>query len=209
MVGRRVPGVANPDLGQPLAEGVDHGPDVLGRDQRAADGGALLPGLLGQLARHLGHEQPELLGAGGGVGAEDRAVQRVGLGVEPDRLADHRRMAAQRLAVAAEPVKAMVSCPVRWSNRSPTAPHSSWIDPGGSAARLDHVPEGQLGDVRVWLAGLTIAGTAGEHGRGQLLQHPPDREVEGVDEHAHPAGRCRHAGRRRSRPGPALRGPST
>jgi hypothetical protein len=36
-------------------------------------------------------------------------------------------------AVAAEPVKAMVSCPVRWSNRSPTAPQSSWTDPGGSA----------------------------------------------------------------------------
>ena len=91
-----------------------------------------------------------------------------------------------RLAVAAEPVKPMLSCPVRWSNRSPTPPQSSCTDPGGSSARLDHVPEGQLGHVGGLAGRLDDRRDAGEHGRGQLLQHPPDREVEGVDEHRHP-----------------------
>jgi hypothetical protein len=36
---------------------------------------------------------------------------------------------------------------------------------------------------------LDDAGHAGQEGRGELLQHAPDREVEGVDVHRHAAAR--------------------
>src|SRR5512133_3581005 len=58
--------------------------------------------------------------------------------------------------------------------------------PRGQRPRLDQVPEGQLGHVGGLAGRLDDRRDAGEHGRGQLLQHPPDREVEGVDEHRHP-----------------------
>ncbi len=64
-----------------------------------------------------------------------------------------------RLAVAAEPVKAMLSCPVRWSNRSPTPPQSSWTDPGGSAPDSTMCRKASSVTYAVWLAGLTITGT--------------------------------------------------
>ena len=64
-----------------------------------------------------------------------------------------------RLAVAAEPVKATVSCPPRWSNRSPTPPHSSCTDPGGRAPDSTRCRNASSVTYAVWLAGLTIAGT--------------------------------------------------
>jgi hypothetical protein len=65
----------------------------------------------------------------------------------------------RRRAVAADPVKAMVSCPVRWSSRSPTAPQSSWTDPGGSAPDSTRCRKASSVTYAVWVAGLTIAGT--------------------------------------------------
>ena len=65
----------------------------------------------------------------------------------------------RRLAVAAEPVKAMVSCPVRWSSRSPTPPQSSWTAPGGSTPDSTMCRKASSVTYAVWLAGLTITGT--------------------------------------------------
>ena len=99
-------------------------PACCGGHERAADRGALLPGL----DRHLGDElldvQVELGRAGRGVRAEDRAVQRVGLGVEPDRA---RRRASGcvrscRRGRRRAGERRRRSCSVRWSNRSPTPP---------------------------------------------------------------------------------------
>ena len=64
-----------------------------------------------------------------------------------------------RLAVAAEPVKPMLSCPVRWSNRSPTPPQSSCTDPGGSAPDSTMCRKASSVTYAVWLPGLTITGT--------------------------------------------------
>ena len=68
---------------QPLTGGVGHLVGHRGGDQRAADRGALLPGLDRHLGDQLAHVQVELGRAFARVGSEDRAVQRVGLRVEP------------------------------------------------------------------------------------------------------------------------------
>ena len=68
------------------------------RHEDAADGGAFLPRLDRHLARDLLDEEVELRRAGGGVGAEDRGVEAVGLHGEADRLLDDRRVRAQLAA---------------------------------------------------------------------------------------------------------------
>src|ERR1700749_5240411 len=66
-----------------------------GRDQGPADRGALLAGLDRHLADQLPDVQVELGRARTGLRAEDGAVQRVRLGVEPDGALDDSRMGAQ------------------------------------------------------------------------------------------------------------------
>ncbi len=82
-------------LREPRAQPLGHRIEVLARHDGAADGRALLAGLDGHLARHFLHEEIELLVVGRHVGREDRAVERVGLGVERDRLAHDVRVHAQ------------------------------------------------------------------------------------------------------------------
>jgi hypothetical protein len=69
-------------VGERGGDGLGHLGQPVGGDQGAPDGGALLT----CLDRHLGHqrvdEQSELGGVRTCVRAEDRAVERVGLGVE-------------------------------------------------------------------------------------------------------------------------------
>ena len=65
------------------------------RDDDAADGGAFLTSLGGDLVRGLLDEGVEFRGAGGGVGAKDRRVQAVLFGMEPHRIAHQRGVGAQ------------------------------------------------------------------------------------------------------------------
>ena len=85
-------GVANDGLRQPRAQPRRDRIDLRSRHDRAADRGALLARLHRHLARDFLDEEIELFVVGRHVGREDRAVQRVGLGVEWDRVAHDVRM---------------------------------------------------------------------------------------------------------------------
>ena len=60
-----------------------HGVGAVAGHEHAAHGGALLAGLLGHLAHHVGRNRPKVGGAVLDVGAEHRRVQAVGLDVHP------------------------------------------------------------------------------------------------------------------------------
>ncbi len=81
--------------GQLVAHGLGHLVGHIGRDEGPPDRGALLAGLDGHLGDQLADVQVELRRAGLGVRAEDGAVQRVRLGVEPDRPAHDDRVRPQ------------------------------------------------------------------------------------------------------------------
>ena len=84
-------GVAEGGLREAVAEGGDERVGEGARGDDAADGGALLARLHGHLAGDLLDEEVELRRAGGGVGAEDRGVEAVGLHGEADGVLDDRR----------------------------------------------------------------------------------------------------------------------
>ena len=96
------------------------------------------PALTGHLARHLLDEQLELLVVGRHVGRQDRAVQRVGLGVERDRVARTMLRCTRSLAaVSAEPVKVTTSCAVEAGpSRSPVRADHQLQRAFGQQARL-------------------------------------------------------------------------
>ena len=85
--------------------------------------------------------------------------------------------------VAAEPVNATESCAPSSSSRPAGLPQSSCSEPSGRMP--DSMMRRTTSSVRyaVWLAGLTMLRQPGEERRGELLEHAPDREVEGVDLH--------------------------
>ena len=74
--------VANHDLAQAFAQAGGDGIQVPGRDDRTADGGALLPGFSGHFTHHFLDVQVKLFAVRSHVRAEDGAVERVGLGGE-------------------------------------------------------------------------------------------------------------------------------
>ena len=55
------------------------------------------------------------------------------------------------------------------------------MDPSGRMPGFDHQAHHRLGDIAGGGGGLGDGRHAGNEGRGELLQHAPDREVEGVD----------------------------
>ena len=152
------------------------------RHDRAADRRALLAGL----DRHLGDdaldEQVEL-------GVVDG--RRRGRGSSSSASRPRRRAATPPCstlgwlrsspAVCAEPVNATESCTVELVEQPAGLPHSSWSEPSGRMP--DSMIRRTTSSVRyaVWLAGLTMLGRPGEERGRELLEHPPDREVEGVD----------------------------
>ena len=85
------------------------------------------------------------------------------------------------IAVAAEPVKETTSCRVRWSSRSPVEPPMNCKRAGRQHVGLDHDPERGFGEIAGRRGRLDDRRHAGEQRRPELLEHPPDREVEGVD----------------------------
>ena len=84
-------------------------------------------------------------------------------------------------AVAADPVNATRSCSPRWSNRPPMLPQTSWIAPSGSSPESDDQLDQAGRQVRGLGGRLDQARHPGDERRGELLQRPPDREVERVD----------------------------
>ncbi len=89
--------VADGDARQPFGSGLRDVVDPLGRDERPPYRRALLPGLDRHLGDELFDEEVELGRSRRGIRAEDREVERVGLGVEPDRVANDHGVCAQPL----------------------------------------------------------------------------------------------------------------
>ena len=142
------------------------------RHDRATDRGALLPRLGGHLARHLTRVEIKLLIVGCHVGREDRAVERISLGIERDAVLEQVRMARSFCAVAAEPVRVTTSQPSSRSSRSPRPPMTSCSASGGECRFLD-APYQRLGKITRGGRGLHEAGHAGEKARREFLEQAP------------------------------------
>jgi len=91
----RVRGVADDHFGKAGRNRISHGPGEGSGHEGAPDRGALLAGLHGHLGDQPRAVQVELGIIRGDVRPEDRAVQRVRLGVEGDRAAGHDGVRAQ------------------------------------------------------------------------------------------------------------------
>jgi hypothetical protein len=135
------------------------GRQVLAGHEGAPDRRALLPGLGRHLAHDLAHEQVELLRAGLGVEPEHRAVERVGLDVQPEVALHHRRVRAQQRAGPGRAGEAQQVLAVERVDQ-PLGPADEQLQralgqqPGATMLRTTC-------SVRyaVWPAGLTMLGT--------------------------------------------------
>ena len=178
--------VAQDDLrGQALGEGGGHGLDPILRDDHPADGRALLAGLDRHLLEDGLHERLELGGLRVRVRAEDGGVEGVGLRGEADAaLLDVRVLlqggrggggAGERDVVAVVQVVQQVA-----------GGAGDQLDRAlGQHAGLEHQLDALLRDVAGGGGRLDHGGHAGDEGRGELLEHAPHGEVEGVDLHGH------------------------
>ena len=176
---------ADGDSGELAGHRLGDGVEVLGGHERTADGGALLAGLGGHLGDKLADVEVELLAAGTRVGTEEGEVERVGFGEEAGAALGHAGMGGERPGggrragegdgvLFAEVVEEVAGRPADELQRA-----------FGQQAGFDDVGDngvGELGAVGGRLDDDRLAG--GEH-RPELLQHPPDGEVEGVDLHGH------------------------
>ena len=166
---------------QPRGDRVGHVVGDARRHDDPADRGALLAGLDGHLGDDALHEQVELRVVGGDVGAEHRAVQRVGLDAELDPAVQHGRVLAQ------------VGTGRGGAGEGDGVLGTELLDQAGGAAAeqlqgalrqqagLDDPSYDQLGEVRRLAGRLHDGGHAGQERGGELLQEAPDREVERVD----------------------------
>ena len=161
---------------------------MLGGHQRPADGGALLARLDGHLLDDLRREQVELGRAGDGAGSQHGGVERVGLGVEPHGTLQHTGVRPQHMGGrgragegdAVLPVEAVEQAVELIGRRAHHLQRAL-----GHQAGTDDEPHRGLGKVGGWRRRLHNGGHAGDEGGGQLLEHSPHREVEGVDLHLH------------------------
>ena len=140
-----------------------------------ADRGALLAGLDRHLGDELLDEQVELRVPGADVGAEDRAVERVGLGVEAGRrrAATMGGCAASRRC-AAEPVNAtevLLGRGGRTGCRRCRRPAAA--SPRAACRTRSISSTDELGQVGGLAGRLDHARHPGEERRRELLQHAP------------------------------------
>ena len=98
-----------------------------------------------------------------------------------------RRAAAA--AVDADPVKATVSCSVKQVEQTPGPAGDQLQAALGQQSGSDDLLHHGLGQVGRLRGGFDHGGHAGQEGRAELLQHSPDREVEGVDLQRNPTAR--------------------
>ena len=171
------------DLAERRRERVDDGIDLPGRDERAGGSRCTSGPALTVISLTSSRRTGRIRAARPGVGAEDRAVERVGLGVEPHRAGDQLRCDRSRAAVHAEPVKPTSILLGQLVSRSPAPPQTSCSAPSGSSPDPTISSTQPRGEVSRLRRGLDQGRDARDQGRGQLLQRPPHREVEGVDLH--------------------------
>ena len=175
-------GVADPDLVRdPGPDGVDDVGHQGVRHQGAADRGAFLPGLGGHLGDQLPDVQVELRRPGRDIDAEHGEVQRIRLGAEPHAALHHRAMRAQQRCRRGGPGEGdgvLLGQQVEQAPRSAGDQLQAALGEQPGVDDLLHHRFGQVGRLR---RGLHHGRHPGQERRRQLLQHAPDREVEGVD----------------------------
>ena len=178
-----VGGVADGDLRQSRRDRLgDLAGDAGGHDH-APDRGALLAGLDRHLGDHALDEQVELRVARGDVGAEHGAVQRVGLDPELDAAVEHRRVLPQvgaGMRGAGERHRVLRPELLEQAGRAAAQQLQGSV---GEQAGLEDPAYDELGEVRRLAGRLHDRGQAGQERGRELLEHPPDREVERVDLH--------------------------
>ena len=170
-----------------FADAVPYGGDDVGhqflRHDRAADGGAFLSGLGGHLGDEGLDEGVEFRRALDGIRAQDRGVEGVGLGREADPALDHVGVGLQRVGGRGRAREghevAVVQVIQQGADGAGNQLQRALGQDAGFVDRLDHGG----GHVAGGGSRLDDGGHAGEEGRGELLQHAPDGEVEGVDLH--------------------------
>ncbi len=178
-----VAGAADADLRQAGGDRLDDVVGDRGRHDRAPDRSALLAGL----DRHLGHdaldEQVELGVVDAHVGPEHGAVEGVCLDAELDTAVQHVGVGAQHargVGRAGERDRVLHLELVEQPRRAAGEQLERAL---GEDAGLDDPTYDELGEVGRLAGRLDDRGHPGEEGRGELLEHAPDREVEGVDLH--------------------------
>ena len=182
--GALVPRIADRRLGQLRAQRLDHRGDLaLGRDD-AADRGAFLPRLHGHLAMHFLDEEIELGRTRLRIGPQDRGVQAVLLGHETHRLLQDMRVRPQlerRIRRTGKAHRVLAGQPVQHVAQATGHELQRAL---GQQTAFQHQPHRQFGDVTGGRRRFHDRGHPRQQGRPQLFQHPPDREVEGVDMHS-------------------------
>ncbi|MCY1291820.1 hypothetical protein D9M70_410230 [compost metagenome] len=186
--------IADHHLAQPLAQALGHGVEVFAGNDGAADRRALLPGLGGHLAGDFLDEQVEFFVVRGDFRGEDRAVQRVGFGVERNRVAHQVGVDAQLGGGVGRTGEGHHVLALQAVQQVAGAADDQLQAAFGQQAGFVHQAHGGFGQVAGGGGRFDDAGHAGEEARGELLQHAPDREVEGVDVHGQAAARHQDMG---------------
>src|SRR6202165_2106270 len=150
-------------------------------DERAADAGASLTRLGGDLPTYLLDEEVEFLRPCHGIWPEDRAVEGVGLGVEPrgpdgDRLVSPQRCGRVRASREGNEVLATEVIEQVADTAAPQL-HGALRE----RSRRDDVAHHGGGEVCRRAGRFDDRRYSGEHRGRELLEHAPYREIECVD----------------------------
>ncbi len=177
--------IADNHLLQPRNQRLADGLNLRFRHDDAADGGAFLPCLGGHLAHHLPNEQRKLRLLLGHVLTEHAAVQGIGFHGERNGVRDDIRVHAKALAGAGRAGKRHHVLAVELAQQIARAA----ADQADGAVRhqpaFDNRFHHRLSNLRGGGGRLDDGGHPGKPGRRELFQHPPAREVKGVDMHRH------------------------
>ena len=184
--------IADGDVAEPAGDRRLHRVGLCPRNQNAPNGGTFLPRLDGHFARYLFGEQVKFRRACHRVGAEDGGVQAVALGDKPHPLPGHHRVVLQLDGGAGGTGKGHRILAVQLIENVPGAAHHQLQRPGGQQAGFDHNAHGGLTQRRRRAGRFDNGRHARQQGRTQFLQHPPDREVEGIDMQRQPVARGKH-----------------
>ena len=180
--GRLVGRVAEGGLREAVAEGGDEGVGEGARGDDAADGGALLARLHRHLAGDLACTKRSNSGVPGPASGPRIAALR--LSASMVKRVEFSTIAGCELQLAAGPGGAGEGDDVLAGDVVEEVADGAGDElqrAGGQDAGVDDPAHGELGQVGGLARGLHDAGHAGDQRRRDLLQHAPDREVEGVD----------------------------
>ena len=156
-------------------------PDKAARNDRLSDRGAFLSGLRRHLANDFLDVQIELRRPRAGVGPEHRGIERVGLCHEAHRVAYDRRVRpkqGRRRRGAREGNDVLATQVLEQVTRATTDELQRAL---GQEPRDDDRSYDPLGEIRGRRRRLDDRRHPREQCGRELLEHSPDREIEGID----------------------------